>query len=324
MKKIIILTLLLGFMFSCTNSDPKKSTAKEESVSINSFPTISVNKGPDALFLTPDKQFLYVANVEDTTISVINTFSEKVTLSINGVHYPWGFVRLGESNQIAVSAYDKQVVIIDFTTHQKIKEQSFENHLGGITANKDGSLLYVISIDENRVLQLEGTTLETLKTFSTGKAPDGIGISKDDNSLFVTNTEDGTISVININNGEQRLIHTGGKPELVHPNHDHSLLFISNFYGNKIHVMETKKGEIIHEIENVKSPEEAVPSPDEKRLYVVSFDNSEVYVYNTATYEKLSEVYKTGSKPIGVIPLDNKLFVSNYGDNSVSVIPLKN
>lgn len=316
-----ILITLLFLVLGC-NSTSKPEIKDIEAQSIH--PTISVGKGPDALFLTPDKQFLYVANVEDTTISIINTTTNKVVKTINGVRNPWGFVRLGTSNQVAVSAYDKQLVIIDFTAHQIIKEQIFDKHLGGISANKEGSLLFVISIDDNQVLQLDRTTLEVLNTFPTGKAPDGIGISKDGSTLFVTNTADGTISVIDVSTGEQRLIQTGGKPELVHPNHDHSLLFISNFFGNKIHVVDTEKGEIIHEIRGVKSPEEAVPSADEKRLYVVSFDNSEVYVYNAATYEKLNEVYRTGTKPIGVMPIENKLYVSNYGDNTVSVIQSQN
>ena len=49
---------------------------------------VSVGKGPDALFLTPDEKFLYVANVEDTFISVIDTKQDKVTKQIDGVDYP--------------------------------------------------------------------------------------------------------------------------------------------------------------------------------------------------------------------------------------------
>jgi YVTN family beta-propeller protein len=315
----IFITCLILIPGCNSTGKPEKESAETKPA----HPTIPVGKGPDALFLTPGEQFLYVANVEDTTISVINTTLDKVAGTIAGVRKPWGFVRLGESTLVAVSAYGKQLVVIDFTTHQIIKNQDFDSHLGGIAANKDGSLIYVIDIDENRVLQLDGSTFRIQNTFPAGKAPDGIGISKDDNKLFVTNTEDGTISVIDVNTQEQNLIETGGKPELVHYNHDHSLLFISNFIESKIHVVDTEKGEIIHEIEGVNSPEEAVLSADEKRLFIVSFDNAVVYVYDAGTYQKSGEVYKTGSKPIGVMPVKNKLFVSNYGDNSVSVIQMK-
>lgn len=307
---------------SCREKQKETVTTIIESTTVKNDINSSilyVGKGPDALFLTPNKSFLYVANVEDTLISVIDTQKDKVIRDIEGIRYPWGFVQLAESNLVAVSGYDKQVAIIDFDNHTIVKEKLFETHIGGITANKKGDLIYVIAIDDNKVLQLDVTTLNILKTFPTGKGPDGIGISKNDSKLFVTNTEDGSISVIDIKTGKQSTLKTGGKPELIHANKDHSLLFISNFFGNKIHVVNTENGKIINEIENI-TPEEAVLSQDENLLYVVSFDLSEVHVYDAVTFEKQSITYKTGNKPIGVMPVGNKLYVSNYGDNSISII----
>lgn len=321
LKKWLPLLLLAIVLTSC--GDKKKSTTNTELTvekPVTDENAIPVGLGPDALFLTPDKAFLYVANVEDSKISVIDTKTDKVTHSIEGIKYPWGFVRLGNTNLVAVSGYENQVVIIDFTSHKIIKEQTFKSHLGGITANKEGNLLFVINIDEAKVLELDANTLNTLKTYPTGKGPDGIGISANNKKLFVTNTEDGTISVIDLSSKKTTELKTGGKPELVHPNHDNSLLFISNFLKNKIHIVDSEKGEIIKELENIKTPEEAVPSEDGKLLYVVSFELSEVWVYDAITYKKLDIIYKTGSKPIGVLPVGNKLYVSNYNDNTVSVI----
>ncbi|WP_282161049.1 YncE family protein [Ulvibacterium marinum] len=323
MKKflyILILTLLLA---SCKEKQRGTDTTIIESNTVDNNTNSSVvyvGKGPDALFLTPDKSFLYVANVEDTLISVIDTQTDKVLKNIEGIRYPWGFAQLAESNLLAASGYDKQVVIIDSDNHTILKEKLFETHIGGITANKKGDLIYVIAIDDNKVFQLDATTLNILKTFSTGKGPDGIGISGNDSRLFVTNTEDGSISVIDIATGQQSILKTGGKPELIHSNKDHSLLYISNFFGNRIHIIDTKNGEIVKEIENIKTPEEAVLSEDGNLLYVVSFDLSEVYVYDAFTLEKKLISYETGNKPIGLMPVGNKLYVSNYGDNSISII----
>ncbi|MCH8018654.1 hypothetical protein IH785_02265 [candidate division KSB1 bacterium] len=43
----------------------------------------------------------------------------------------------------------------------------------------------------------------------------------------MTNTQDGTISIINLKTKTAKVIETGGKPELMHHNHDHSLLYIA-------------------------------------------------------------------------------------------------
>jgi len=51
-----------------------------------------------------------------------------------------------------------------------------------------------------------------------------------------------------------------------------------------------------------------------------------VLTFDADSYEELKEKYSVGKKPIGIISAmnDTKLYVSNYGDNSVTVIKIKN
>jgi len=309
---------LLVTAFACTkNKDQQEQT--ETPVPTNRL-TIAVGKGPDAMFLTPDEKKLYIANVEDSTISVISTKTDKVVKTISHVRNPWGFAQLGTSNEVAVSAYGNQLVVIDFLTDRVIKEKSYSSHLGGITVDSIGQYLYVVAIDAKKVIKIDANSLDSLDSYDTGNGPDGIGISKNNQKIYVTNTEDGTISVINVATKLTSLINTGGKPELVHGNRDHSLLYVSNFTENKIHVINTVDDSIFYEITGLDGPEEAVLSKSGEILYVVNFNASRVFSYNGETYEMLNETYNTGSKPIGVITMNQKLYVTNYGDNSVDVI----
>ena len=170
--------------------------------------------------------------------------------------------------------------------------------------------------------KIDSHDLRILDEYKTGKGPDGIGISKNNKTIFVTNTVDGTISVIDLKTKKSRYINVGGKPELVHPSHDHSKLFISNFKLNKVHIVDTETGQVINEIVDIESPEEAVLSQSEAYILVASFNNNKVLVYDSVTLKKVDREYSTGNKPIGIVPAldDTKLYVTNYGDNSVSVI----
>ncbi len=286
--------------------------------------TISVGKGPDALFLTPDETFLYVANVEDTFISVIDTRRDEVIQTIDGTDYPWGFTRLGETSLVAVSGWDKGVDVIDFATHKIVRSKRYEQNLGGIASTKDGKIQFVIATDGNKVFKIDAKSLDILDEYTTGNGPDGVGISKDDSKIYVTNTKDGAISIINLETKKAKVIETGGKPELIHYNHDHSLLYISNFFENKIHILDTETDKIVHEITGLDGPEEAVLSKSAEKLFVVNFNSSKVFTYNADTYEKLSAEYIVGNKPIGIVSAitDTKLFISNYGDNSITVVNL--
>ncbi len=327
MKLYIGLLVALMFVFNACSEKKENVQIQNKSENVNKqskVNTVPVGKGPDALFLTPDEKYLYVANVEDNFISVINTKTEKVEYEIKGIKYPWGFTRLGKSNIVAVSGYDKQIVLIDFSKHKIVKQRKFKENLGGLTSTKDGKIIYVIETGKNRALKLNSGSLKILNNYKTGQGPDGIGISKDDTKIYTTNTKDGTISVINTETKKSSLLKVGGKPELVHYNKDRSLLFISNFKLNKIHIINTETDRIVNEITNLQSPEEAVLSQNEKLLYAVNFGAEKVFVYDAKTYRKLDKEYSVGNKPIGVMPAlnDTKLFVSNYGDNSVSVIHL--
>lgn len=323
--------LLLLILLNACGQTEKKEQGKEskqqeiqQKVEVPEGTLIKVGKGPDAMFLKPDKQKIYIANVEDTTISVINTQTNQVEKTITGVRNPWGFSRLGTTNEVAVSAYDKQIVVIDFTKDEIVRQKKFNSTIGGIVSSKDGKAIFVIAIDEKKVWKLNAQSFVVLDTYETGNGPDGIGISANEKSIYVTNTEDGTISVINSKTKKSSLLNTGGKPELVHSNHDRSLLFISNFKENKIHIIDSDNGKIMKELTGLSGPEEAVPNATEEKLYVVNFNSEKVVTYKMPGFEKTEEEYNTGKNPIGIIPTEDKLYITNYGDNSVSIINLKN
>jgi len=325
--KAIFIGSCLLFLFGCTSAPVKEettSTSEEKLVVAEeaAYPTIEVGKGPDALFLTPQQDMLYVANVEDTFISVIDTKLDNVVATISGVRYPWGFTHLRNSNLVAASGWDKQIAIIDFTTHQVVKEKTFSSNLGGITSSADGEFIYVIAATDKKVLKLN-RNLDIVATFDTGNGADGIGISEDNSKVYVTNTKDGSISIIHLKDGTASLIQTGGKPELVHPSADGKLLYISNFLENKVHVLDTRTDSVIHEITALDGTEEAIVDRNDQQLYVVNFNTAKLFVYDIPNYTKLKTEYSTGNKPIGVIATNDKLYVTNYGDNTVSVIPHK-
>ena len=73
MRKFLYLLIMTILLTSCKEKQRVADTTIIEGNTVDnntSSSVVYVGKGPDALFLTPDKSFLYVANVEDTLISV--------------------------------------------------------------------------------------------------------------------------------------------------------------------------------------------------------------------------------------------------------------
>ena len=121
MEKLItsIVLFLLGSACGQEAQNQTKATSKPR--------TISVGKGPDALFLTPDENHLYVANVEDTFISVIDTRKDQVVRTIDGTDYPWGFTQLGKTNLVAVSGWVNSLSLRTPWTTSKRPKQNLSN-----------------------------------------------------------------------------------------------------------------------------------------------------------------------------------------------------
>lgn len=282
---------------------------------------IPVGRGPDALFLTPDEEYLYVANVEDTLISVISTREDRTVRTIGSMEYPWGFAALEHSNEVAVSTYGGEIVIVDYQNHHVTRRINLNQPLGGI-ASFDGSM-YVVLTDSNSVARIDAASLERTDTYPTDPGPDGIATSPDGGRLYVANTISGTISVIDTRTHVTRSFVVGGKPELVHRSDDGRFVFISNFTLNKLHILSTSVDTVLHEIKGLNGPEEARMEYD-RILYVVKYEDSMIRTFDS-TWTQTPRTYRSGKNPIGVVvsKLHKKMYVTNYGSHDVSVFRIQ-
>lgn len=319
MYRLILSLLLVSVLFGCKKEENENET---NNTTPSKETSITVGKGPDALFLNLDESKLLVANVEGTTISVINTSNDKVINTIGGFQNPWGMAKTAQSDLIAISNYNGTVVLLDVATELISKKKIYKTKFGGITSSSDKTVLYVVAIPDKKVYKLDALTLDSLDSYPTGNDPDGVSLTSNDSLLLVTNTSDGTVSIINVNTKQSTLFSPGGKPELIHANSNHSKIYVSNFTLNKVHVLNGATGVLEQDLSGFDGPEEAIESPDGQYLYVVNFNSSTVDCFEVNGFKKLNEDHKTGLKPIGVMPMSNnkKIYVSNYGGNSISVI----
>ena len=155
LSRLLICLLIVG-CGSLPQQNQSTSTSTSNPTSQPNGPrspwaSILVGKGPDALFMTPDSRFVYVANVEDQTVSVIDVSKKRLVKDIRVIGNPWGFARLGKTKLVAVSNWNKGIDIIDFEKHEVIRSKQYPYSLGGIVATIDGSkcicfLLFVFRI----------------------------------------------------------------------------------------------------------------------------------------------------------------------------------
>jgi len=100
-----------------------------------------------------------------------------------------------------------------------------------------------------------------------------------------------------------------------------SRLYVSNYAGNSVSVIDLTTNAVIATIKTKKRPLELALDPTRGRLYITNFAADRVQVLGTISHSVLATI-KVGKRPFGVAvdPATNRAWVTNAIDDTVSVI----
>ncbi len=162
-----------------------------------------------------------------------------------------------------------------------------ERWTAGVAAGKDGAL-YVAEVEGDVVYKLAGSPAALQATAHVGYRPYAVALSPDGATLAVSNMGDGTVSLLDASNLQERTrVTAGSQPnELAWANDGR--LFVANAGSNSVSVI--TGGKVTETVKTSLSPTDPVGStpdalalsPDGGRLYVANADNNDVAVIDTS------------------------------------------
>jgi len=173
--------------------------------------TIVVGDSPRDVAVDEDSDLIYVPNLNDDTVSVINGTTNTVIETITVGDGPQGIAVDGDSDLIYVTnTLDNTVSVINGTTNTVIGAPIGVGNLPiGVAVDYDSNLIYVTNEGDgahtgnDTVSVINGTTNMVIQTITVGNRPVGIAVDYDDNLIYVGNrndigdSDDNTVSVIN-------------------------------------------------------------------------------------------------------------------------------
>ena len=157
---------------------------------------------PHGLRLSPDGAELYVANVEDGSVSVIDTqgLEEAARIPVGAAPVQVGFTPDG--TRVYVSLRDEDRVAVINTASREV-EGKIDVGPGPIQlmATLDGKYVYVANqgseaAPNDSVSVINTESGEVTKTVKTGLGAHGVWVSSDGAFVFVTNISDDSVSII--------------------------------------------------------------------------------------------------------------------------------
>jgi YVTN family beta-propeller protein len=125
-----------------------------------------------------------------------------------------------------------------------------------VKLSPDGAVFYVADMQVNGVHLVDGDRLRVLGFLPTGKGAHGLYASRDSKVLYVSNREEGTVSVIDF--ATRKVAHKWeiphGTPDMGGVSADGKVLWLSGRYSKEVYAIDTADGHLLARIHVGKGP----------------------------------------------------------------------
>ncbi len=265
----------------------------------------------------------YITNLNDNTVSVIDTASNTVTATVPVGNFPNGVAVTPDGAHVYVGNQgDGTVSVIDTATNTVTATVTVGVVPFSVAVTPDGAHVYVGNFSSDTVSVIATASNTVTATVAVGRFPSGVAVTPDGAHVYVTNTLDGTVSVIDTaTNAVTATVRVGLNPEGVAVTPDGARVYVGNFSGSTVSVIATASNTVTATVPVGVNPAGIAVTPDGARVYVANQNDKSVTVIGTAS-NTVTATVPVGTLPVGVAvtPDGAHVYVANESDNSVAVI----
>ena len=230
---------------SLTRIDPV--TAKPES-------TIRV-RDPYNMYYTPDGKYAIVVAERRHRLNFLDASTMQLDYSLKvpckGVDH-MDFSADGRYF-IASCEFSGTLIKVDVATKRLMGELLLNRHgmPQDVKLSPDGAVFYVADMMANGLYLIDGGNLHRIGFIPTGKGAHGLYVSRDSRVLYVSNREEGSISVIDF--AARRVIRRWQLPMPASPDMggvsaDGKVLWLSGRYNSEVYAIDTRDGKLLARI----------------------------------------------------------------------------
>jgi YVTN family beta-propeller protein len=149
--------------------------------------------------------------------------------------------------------FDGKVLKVDTNTMQVVGQMQLDANSmpQDVKVSPDGKVFYIADMMNYGVWEIDGDTFTKIGFIRTGKGAHGLYISRDARVMYVTNREEGSISVVDLATRTVQAkwkIPGGGSPDMGGLSADGTQLWVSGRYNGVVYVISTIDGQLIKKI----------------------------------------------------------------------------
>lgn len=216
------------------------------------------------------------------------------------------------------------ISIVDLTLRKKTGEISLGKFRRphGIDLDPKSGLLAVSTELPDQLILIDPARRKIVKTYDTGgKTAHMVAFGPQGRYAYVSNSNSGNVSVIELASGTVKLIPSGERPEGSFLSPDGSRLYVVNREGRSITIIDTAKREAAGHIRTGNGPVRIAVTPDGKQLVYALIHENKVEFADPAARRVIGQVALGGS-PVSLTlsPDGQRAYASAQEDDTIYVV----
>jgi len=255
---------------------------------------VGIFKYPSDIVVIPEQNKAYVSNQTGGVISIIDLSMAPPTISSQIV------IQASSAIKLIRLAYNK--------AYEELYALDWAN-----------SQLYIVDTKTNKLIN---------SSIIVGGYPQNLMVSEDGQTIFVcANQKDEIVMIDSMSKNITSRIFIGEDADPFGMAIVNSKLYVTGRFSNKLHIIDIAKQIEINRIKVTQSPFDIIARPDGRFMYVShDIPSGEISIIDTQTDAYVSTIQmRDGDDSIyknakDLLIDENKLYVVNFGDQSISVI----
>lgn len=293
-------------------------------VTVGAGDALGLGGTPFSVVASTDGKVLYVSDVENNRVSVIDVATRSVTGSIAVGKSPYGMSMASNGRLYVVSSDDGTVSVIDTRTNTVVGTPiRVGNSPTSVAANESGTTIYVTNGNDDTVSVIDTATLRVTR-IHVGNGPFGIAVSG--SKIYVTNEFDNTVSVIDAaTNTVVKTIGTGIAPTAIAVRGDRAVITNSGSWSvgddGTVTVIDTTDDTVLATVAIGEAPAGVVINADATLAYVTDVGGSTVTVIDLKTALVVGDPLDTVAGAAGIaIGADGRLYVAGARNGVIAAV----
>ena len=331
----LVVAAIIGFLvYLMDNMEKNENIANDgqstDNINSSSLPLVQTIQLPnvsgriDHMDIDLNGQRLFVAELENNSLDVLDLKEGKRIHPIIGLHEPQGVVFIPDVNRIVIANDgDGTVQIFDSETYSLIKTISLSSDADNVRYEPSQKLVYV-GYGNGGIAIIDPVKGELINIIKLDGHPESFQISDElQPSIFVNVPESNSIEVIDSQN---RTVVTKWMNDRASGNYPMTLdedshrLFVVYREPSELHVIDTGSGKVIASLAVSGDPDDIFYDAENKQIYVSEGQGFiDIISEQGDDYHEISKIpTENGARTSLFVPQLNRFYVAipDYGDGA--------